>query len=124
MVVLDADLSKSTKTVDFARAFPDRFFDMGIAEQNMMAVAAGLAASGKVVFASTFAIFATGRAYEQIRNSVAYAQLNVKVCATHAGITVGEDGSSHQSVEDIAYMQVIPNMKVVVPPTVPVPPGR
>ncbi|NLW43756.1 MAG: transketolase family protein [Syntrophomonadaceae bacterium] len=115
VVVLDADLSKSTKTVDFARAFPDRFFDMGIAEQNMMAVAAGLAASGKVVFASTFAIFATGRAYEQIRNSVAYAQLNVKVCATHAGITVGEDGSSHQSVEDIALMRVIPNMKVVVP---------
>lgn len=115
VVVLDADLSKSTKTIDFARAFPDRFFDMGIAEQNMMAVAAGLAASGKVVFASTFAIFATGRAFEQIRNSVAHAQLDVKVCATHAGITVGEDGSSHQSVEDIALMRVIPNMKVVVP---------
>lgn len=115
VVVLDADLSKSTKTVDFAQAYPDRFFDMGIAEQNMMAVAAGLAASNKVVFASSFAIFATGRAYEQIRNSVAYSRLNVKVCASHAGITVGEDGASHQSVEDIALMRVIPNMKVIVP---------
>jgi transketolase len=115
VVVLDADLSKSTKTVDFARAYPERFFDMGIAEQNMMATAAGLAASGKVVFASTFAIFATGRAFEQIRNSIAYAELNVKICASHAGITVGEDGSSHQSVEDMALMRVIPNMKVIVP---------
>lgn len=115
VVVLDADLSKSTKTVDFARAYPERFFDMGIAEQNMMAVAAGLAASNKVVFASTFAIFATGRAFEQVRNSIAYAQLNVKICASHAGITVGEDGSSHQSVEDITLMRVIPNMKVIVP---------
>lgn len=115
VVVLDADLSKSTKTIDFAKAFPERFFDMGIAEQNMMAVAAGLAASNKVVFTSTFAIFATGRAFEQIRNSVAYARLNVKICATHAGITVGEDGSSHQSIEDIALMRVVPNMKVIVP---------
>lgn len=115
VVVMDADLSKSTKTVEFARAFPERFFDMGIAEQNMMTVAAGLAASNKVVFASTFAVFATGRAFEQIRNSVAYARLNVKVCATHAGITVGEDGGSHQSVEDMALMRAIPNMKVIVP---------
>lgn len=115
VVVMDADLSKSTKTVEFARAFPERFFDMGIAEQNMMTVAAGLAASNKVVFASTFAVFATGRAFEQIRNSVAYARLNVKVCATHAGITVGEDGGSHQSVEDVALMRAIPNMKVIVP---------
>ena len=115
VVVMDADLSKSTKTVEFARAFPERFFDMGIAEQNMMAVAAGLAASNKVVFASTFAVFATGRAFEQIRNSVAYARLNVKICATHAGITVGEDGGSHQSVEDMALMRAIPNMKVIVP---------
>ncbi|MGE5403350.1 MAG: transketolase family protein [Candidatus Saccharibacteria bacterium] len=115
VVVLDADLSKSTKTADFAKAFPERFFDMGIAEQNMMTTAAGLAASGKVVFASSFAIFATGRAFEQVRNSIAYAQLNVKICATHAGITVGEDGASHQAIEDIAIMRAIPNMRVVVP---------
>lgn len=115
VVVLDGDLSKSTKTADFAGAFPDRFFNMGIAEQNMMTVAAGLAASGKVVFASSFAIFAVGRAFEQVRNSIAYGQMNVKVCATHAGVTVGEDGGSHQSVEDIAIMRAIPNMKVVVP---------
>lgn len=115
IVVLDADLSKSTKTVDFARRFPDRFFNMGVAEQSMIMTACGLAAAGKVVFASSFAIFATGRAFEQIRNSAAYANLNVKICATHAGITVGEDGGSHQSVEDIAIMRVLPNMKVVVP---------
>lgn len=115
IVVLDADLTKSTKTVDFAKAFPERFFNMGIAEQNMIATAAGLAASGKVVFASSFAIFAVGRAFEQVRNSVAYAKLNVKICASHAGVTVGEDGGSHQSVEDIAIMRAIPNMKVVVP---------
>ncbi|MGE5396867.1 MAG: transketolase family protein [Chitinophagales bacterium] len=115
IVVLDADLSKSTKTADFAKAFPKRFFDMGIAEQNMMTTAAGLAVSGKVVFASSFAIFATGRAFEQVRNSIAYAQLNVKICATHAGITVGEDGASHQAIEDIAIMRAIPNMRVVVP---------
>ncbi len=115
VVVMDADLSKSTKTFNFAQAFPERFFDMGIAEQNMMAVAAGLATSDKVVFVSSFAVFATGRAFEQIRNSIAYGELNVKVCASHAGITVGEDGGSHQSVEDIAIMRAIPNMKVIVP---------
>lgn len=115
VVVLDADLSKSTKTIGFAREYPDRFFNAGIAEQNMMGMAAGLAASGKTVFASSFAIFATGRAYEQVRNSIAYSNLNVRVCATHAGITVGEDGGSHQSVEDIALMRGIPNMTVVVP---------
>lgn len=115
VLVLDADLSKSTKTADFAAAFPERFFNMGIAEQNMMGTAAGLAAAGKVVFASSFAVFATGRAWEQVRNSIAYARLNVKVCASHAGITVGEDGGSHQSVEDIAVMRVVPGMKVLVP---------
>ncbi len=115
VVVLDGDLSKSTKTVDFARAFPERFFNMGIAEQNMITVAAGLAAAGKVAFASSFAIFATGRAFEQIRNSVAYSRVNVKVCATHAGITVGEDGASHQSIEDIAIMRAVPNMRIIVP---------
>lgn len=115
IVVLDADLSKSTKTADFAKVFPGRFINAGIAEQNMMGMAAGLAASGKKVFASTFAIFATGRAFEQVRNSLAYAGMNVKVCATHAGITVGEDGGSHQSVEDIALMRSIPGMLVVVP---------
>lgn len=115
VVVLDADLSKSTKTADFAKKFPDRFFNAGIAEQNMMGMAAGLAAAGKVVFASSFAIFATGRAFEQVRNSIAYANLNVKICATHSGITVGEDGGSHQSVEDIAIMRSIPNLTVIVP---------
>jgi len=115
IVVLDADLSKSTKTANFARVFPERFINAGIAEQNMMGMSAGLAASGKVVFASTFAIFAAGRAYEQVRNSIAYASLNVRVCATHAGITVGEDGGSHQSVEDISLMRSIPGMCVVVP---------
>lgn len=115
IVVLDADLSKSTKTADFAKAFPGRFINAGIAEQNMMGMAAGLAASGKKVFASSFAIFAAGRAFEQVRNSLAYAGLNVKVCATHAGITVGEDGGSHQSVEDIALMRSIPGMPVIVP---------
>jgi len=115
VVVLDADLSKSTKTADFAKAFPHRFINAGIAEQNMMGMAAGLAASGKVVFASSFAIFAAGRAFEIVRNSLAYAGLNVKVCATHAGITVGEDGGSHQSVEDIALMRSLPGMTVEVP---------
>lgn len=115
IVVLDADLSKSTMTAGFAKAFPERFFEMGIAEQDMMATAAGLATTGKIAFASTFAIFATGRAYEQVRNSVAYPRLNVKVAATHAGVTVGEDGGSHQSVEDIALMRVIPGMTVIVP---------
>lgn len=115
VVVLDADLSGSTKTAVFAKKFPERFFNMGIAEQNMMGTAAGLAASGKIPFASTFAIFATGRAWEQVRQSIAYPKLNVKIVATHAGITVGEDGASHQSVEDIAVMRVIPNMTVIVP---------
>lgn len=115
IVVLDADLAKSTKTIDFAKAFPERFFDMGIAEQNMIGTAAGLALSGKIPFVSSFAIFATGRAFEQLRNSVAYPKLNVKVAATHAGVTVGEDGASHQSVEDIALMRALPNMTVIVP---------
>lgn len=115
IVVLDADLTKSTKTSVFAKAFPERFFNMGIAEQNLIGTAAGLAAAGKIPFASTFAIFATGRAYEQIRNSVAYPKLNVKIAATHAGLTVGEDGASHQALEDIALMRAIPNMTVIVP---------
>ncbi len=115
IVVLDADLSKSTKTADFKNVCADRFINMGIAEGNMMSVAAGLAAAGKTVFASTFAIFAAGRAFEQIRNSICYPKLNVKVCATHAGITVGEDGASHQSVEDLALMRSIPNMTVISP---------
>jgi len=115
IVVLDADLSKSTKTADFAKLFPERFFNMGIAEQNLIGFAAGLAAAGKIPFASTFAVFAAGRAFEQIRNSVAYPQLNVKIAATHAGISVGEDGASHQAVEDLALMRSVPNMTVVVP---------
>lgn len=115
IVVLDADLSKSTKTADFAKVYPERFFNMGIAEQNLMGVAAGLAAAGKIPFASTFAIFATGRAFEQIRNSIAYPKLNVKIAATHAGISVGEDGASHQAVEDISLMRSVPNMTVLVP---------
>ncbi len=115
VVVLDADLAKSTKTADFSKEFPQRFFDVGIAEQNMIGTAAGLAAAGKVPFASSFAVFATGRVYDQIRNSVAYPRLNVKIAATHAGITVGEDGASHQMVEDIALMRVLPNMTVIVP---------
>jgi len=115
IVVLDADLSKSTKTADFAKHYPERFFNMGIAEQNLMGTAAGLATAGKIPFASTFAIFATGRAFEQIRNSIAYPKLNVKIAATHAGITVGEDGGSHQAIEDIAIMRSVPNMTVLVP---------
>ncbi|MHC1685757.1 MAG: transketolase family protein [Clostridiaceae bacterium] len=115
VIVLDADLSKSTKTADFKAVNSDRFFNMGIAEGNMMSVAAGLASCGKVVFASTFAMFAAGRAFEQIRNSIGYPHLNVKVCATHAGITVGEDGASHQSVEDVALMRSIPGMVVLSP---------
>lgn len=115
IVVLDADLSKSTKTADFAKNYPERFFNMGIAEQNMIGTAAGLAAAGKIPFASTFAVFATGRAFEQIRNSIAYPQLNVKIAATHAGITVGEDGATHQAVEDVAIMRVLPHMTVLVP---------
>ena len=115
IVVLDADLSKSTKTNLFAAEFPDRFFDMGIAETNMAAAATGLAISGKVPFMSSFAMFATGRCFEIIRNSICYPNLNVKIAATHAGITVGEDGGSHQSIEDIAIMRVLPNMQVFVP---------
>ena len=115
VVVLDADLSKSTKTNDFLKAYPKRFFNMGIAEQNLVGAACGLAAAGKIPFASTFAMFASGRAFEIIRNSACYPKLNVKICATHAGITVGEDGGSHQSVEDITIMRAIPNMTVLVP---------
>ena len=115
IVVLDADLSASTKTQVFAKEYPERFFDCGIAEGNMMSVAAGLAAAGKTVFASTFAVFGAGRAYEQIRNSICYPRLNVKVALTHAGITVGEDGATHQMLEDIALMRVLPNMTVIVP---------
>jgi len=113
--VLDADLSKSTKTCVFAKSYPERFFNVGIAEQNLAGVAAGLAATGKIPFISTFAMFASGRAYEQIRNSICYPKLNVKIAATHAGLTVGEDGASHQSIEDISLMRSIPNMTVVVP---------
>lgn len=115
VVVLDADLSKSTKTNDFLKAYPNRFFNMGIAEQNLVGAACGFATAGKIPFASTFAMFATGRAFEIIRNSVCYPKLNVKICATHAGITVGEDGGSHQSVEDISLMRSVPNMTVLVP---------
>ncbi|NFI02857.1 transketolase family protein [Clostridium botulinum] len=115
VVVLDADLSKPTKTADFKAAAPERFINMGIAEANMMGVASGLSTCGKVPFVSTFAMFAAGRAFEQIRNSICYPKLNVKVCATHAGLTVGEDGASHQSVEDISLMRSIPNMTVINP---------
>ena len=115
VVVLDADLSKSTKTADFKAVCPERFFNMGIAEGNMMGVAAGLSTCGKIPFVSTFAMFAAGRAFEQIRNSICYPKLNVKVCATHAGLTVGEDGASHQTVEDLSLMRSIPNMIVINP---------
>jgi len=115
VVVLDADLSKSTKTADFKAVSPERFINMGIAESNMMGVAAGLSTCGKIPFASTFAMFAAGRAFEQIRNSICYPNLNVKICATHAGLTVGEDGATHQSIEDISLMRSIPNMTVINP---------
>ncbi|WP_258360791.1 transketolase family protein [Moorella sulfitireducens] len=115
VVVLDADLSKSTMTAYFAKEFPTRFFNMGIAEQSLMGTAAGLALSGKIPFASTFAVFATGRAFDQVRNGIAYPRVNVKIAATHAGLTVGEDGASHQAIEDIALMRIIPNMTVIVP---------
>ena len=115
IVVLDADLSKSTKTADFKEVAPERFFNMGIAESNMMGVAAGLSTCGKIPFVSTFAMFAAGRAYEQIRNSICYPNLNVKVCATHAGLTVGEDGATHQAIEDLSLMRSIPNMVVINP---------
>ena len=115
IVVLDADLSGSTRTSFFAKEFPERFFNFGVAEQNMMATATGIASTGKVVFVSTFAMFATGRAWDQVRNTVCYNNFNVKIVATHAGITVGEDGASHQALEDIALMRIIPNMNIVVP---------
>jgi len=115
IVALDADLSGSTKTGLFGREFPDRFFNMGIAEQNLIGTAAGLAAVGKIPFASTFAIFATGRPWEQIRQSVAYSSVNVKIVATHGGVTVGADGGSHQAVEDLALMRTLPNMTVIAP---------
>lgn len=113
VVVLDADLSNATKTSLFAKEFPERFFDMGIAEANMIGTAAGLATCGKIAYASTFAAFAAGRAYDQIRCSVAYPKLNVKICATHSGITVGEDGATHQMIEDLALMRTMPNMTVL-----------
>ena len=113
VVVFDADLSTATKTNLFAKVFPNRFFDMGIAEQNMISTAAGMATCGKIPYASTFAVFAAGRAYDQIRNSVCYPKLNVKICATHAGITVGEDGATHQMIEDISLMRTLPNMIVI-----------
>ncbi len=115
LVVLDADLAAATKTGIFKKAYPDRFFDCGIAEANMMGVAAGLAASGKIPFASTFAMFAAGRAYEIVRNSIGYPHLNVKIGATHAGISVGEDGATHQCNEDIALMRTIPGMTIINP---------
>lgn len=115
VVVLSADLAGSTKADEFGKLFPQRFFNMGVAEANMMNTAAGLAASGKIPFACTFAIFASGRPWEQIRNTIAYGQLNVKIVATHSGLSVGPDGASHQALEDIALMRVIPNMTVVVP---------
>ena len=114
-VVLDADLAEATKTVKFKKAYPERFFDCGIAEGNMMSVAAGLAAAGKMAFASSFAMFAAGRAFEQVRNSIGYPHLNVKIGATHAGITVGEDGATHQCLEDLALMRTIPGMTIINP---------
>jgi transketolase len=115
LVVMDADLAASTKTAMFGKKYPERFFDAGIAEANMVSMAAGLAATGKIVFASSFAMFATGRVYEQIRNSIGYPHLNVKIAATHGGISVGEDGASHQCIEDVALMRNIPGMVVCVP---------
>ncbi|MDD2371799.1 MAG: transketolase family protein [Firmicutes bacterium] len=115
VIVLDADLSKSTKTADFKKVNPKHFINIGIAEQNLMGVAAGIAATGKIPFASTFAMFATGRAFEIIRNSIAYPKLNVKIVATHSGVTVGEDGGSHAAIEDISLMRSVPNMTVIVP---------
>lgn len=113
IVVLDADLTTATKTGIFAEKFPDRFINVGIAEQNLMGIAAGLSTFGKIPYASTFAVFAAGRAYEQIRNSIAYPKLNVKIVATHAGITVGEDGATHQMLEDLSLMRTLPNMTVM-----------
>lgn len=113
IVVFDADLAGATKTSIFAKKFPDRFFDMGIAEQDMMSTAAGMSTFGKIPYVSTFAVFAAGRAYDQIRNSICYPNLNVKICATHAGITVGEDGATHQMLEDLSMMRGLPNMTVI-----------
>ena len=115
VVVLDADLAEATKTGIFAKQFPNIFFDMGIAEANMIGTAAGFATCGKIPYASTFAVFACGRAYDQIRNSICYPKLNVKICATHAGVTVGEDGATHQMIEDISLMRTLPNMTVISP---------
>ena len=115
VVVLDADLAGATKTIDFKKKFPERFFDMGIAEADMIGTAAGLATCGKIPFASSFAVFAIGRAFDQVRNSVAYPKLNVKIAATHAGITVGEDGATHQAIEDIAMVRALPNMVIFNP---------
>ena len=115
LVVLDADLSKSTKTIMFAKKYPNRFFEMGIAEANMISTAAGLASCGKIPFVSTFAVFATGRVYDQIRMDIAYSRANVKIFATHGGISVGKDGASHQMIEDISLMRVLPNMTVLAP---------
>ncbi len=115
IVVLDADLSGSTKTAKFSKLFPGRFFNMGISEQDMVGTGAGLALAGKIPFASTFAVFETGRAWEQIRQTICYSHLNVKLCASHSGLTVGEDGASHQALEDIALMRVLPGMTVLVP---------
>ena len=114
IVVFDADLSTATKTNIFAKEFPEKFYDMGIAEQNMISTAAGMSTCGKIPYASTFAVFAAGRAYDQIRNSVCYPKLNVKICATHAGVTVGEDGATHQMLEDISLMRTLPNMTVLL----------
>ena len=115
IVVLDADLAGATKTELFAKEFPDRFFDIGIAEADMIGTAAGLSTCGKIPYVSTFAMFAAGRSYDQIRNSICYPNLNVKICATHAGITVGEDGATHQMIEDLSLMRTIPNMEVLSP---------
>ena len=115
VVVLDADLATATKTIEFAKEFPNRFFDIGIAEADMIGTAAGMSTCGKIPYASTFAVFAAGRTYDQIRSSVCYPKLNVKICATHAGVTVGEDGATHQMIEDLSVMRVLPNMKVFCP---------
>jgi len=115
LVVLDADLSKATRTCWFAKEFPDRFFDMGIAEQDMLGTAAGLSLCGKIPVVSTFAIFATAKAFDQIRNTISYPKINVKIVATHGGITIGADGASHQPIEHITLMRAIPNMRIIVP---------
>jgi len=115
VVVLDADLATATKTIEFAKEYPDRFFDIGIAEADMIGTAAGMATCGKIPYASTFAVFAAGRTYDQIRSSVCYPNLNVKICATHSGVTVGEDGATHQMIEDLSLMRTLPNMKVFCP---------